>query len=83
MPIAATAIANVRIVTGIAVGLFFNGGGQSWVRRQVATRQSDVTVGIAGAFTTSESFSACSHRQRHCLAALVGAFSILWLWRSR
>jgi len=55
MPIITTGVANLLIVLaiGIAAGLFFNRYGQTWLRRQFATRHSDVTsalVGIAGAF---------------------------------
>jgi hypothetical protein len=57
MPIVTTAITTfiLLVIIGIAVGLFFNRGGRSWLGRQVAqaTGAGDVTyslVGISGSF---------------------------------
>ena len=91
MPIITTAVANVLIVLviGIAVGLFFNRGGQTWLKRQFTTRHSDLTnalVGIAGAFIgfhVGMIVGLLPSPLMLYVAAVVGAVLVLWLWRGR
>ena len=91
MPILTTGLANLLIVLaiGIAAGLLFNRYGQTWLRRQFATRQSDVTsalVGIAGAFIgfhVSVLLGLLPSPLMHYITAAVGAVVVLWLWRGR
>jgi uncharacterized membrane protein YeaQ/YmgE (transglycosylase-associated protein family) len=91
MPIITTALANLLIVLiiGIAVGLFFNRAGQTWLGRQFTTRQSDITsalVGIAGAFVgfhIGVVLGLLPSPLMLYVAALVGAALVVWLWRGR
>ena len=91
MPIITTGLANLLIVLaiGIAAGLLFNRYGQTWLRRQFTTRQSDVTsalVGIAGAFIgfhVSVLLGLLPSPLMHYIAAAIGAVLVLWLWRGR
>jgi len=91
MPIITTGLANLLIVLaiGIAAGLLFNRYGQTWLRRQFATRQSDVTsalVGIAGAFIgfhVSVLLGLLPSPLMHYITGAVGAVVVLWLWRGR
>jgi len=91
MPIITTGLANLLIVLaiGIAAGLLFNRYGQTWLRRQFATRQSDVTsalVGIAGAFIgfhVSVLLGLLPSPLMHYITAAIGAALVLWLWRGR
>jgi uncharacterized membrane protein YeaQ/YmgE (transglycosylase-associated protein family) len=77
------------LVIGIAVGLFFNLAGQTWLKRQFASRQSDLTsalVGIAGAFIGFHLGVILGLRPSPLmpyLAALIGAALVIWLWRGR
>lgn len=91
MPIITTGLANLLIVLaiGIAAGLLFNRYGQTWLRRQFATRQSDVTsalVGIAGAFIgfhVSVLLGLLPSPLMHYITGAIGAVLVLWLWRGR
>lgn len=91
MTILTTGLANLIIVLviGIAAGLIFVRHGQTWLRRQFVTRQSDVTsalVGIAGAFIgfhVGVVVRLLPSPLTHYIAAAVGAFLVLWLWRGR
>ena len=91
MPTITTGLANLLIVLaiGIAAGLFFNRYGQTWLRRQFATRQSDVTsalVGIAGAFIgfhVSVLLGLLPSPLMHYITGAIGAVLVLWLWRGR
>jgi uncharacterized membrane protein YeaQ/YmgE (transglycosylase-associated protein family) len=91
MPIITTAVANLLIVLviGIAAGLFFNRGGQTWLKRQFTTRHSDLTnalVGIAGAFIgfhVGVIVGLLPSPLMLYVAAVVGAVLVLWLWRGR
>ena len=91
MAILPTGLVNLLIVMaiGIAAGLFFNRQGQAWLRRQLVTRQSDVTsalVGIAGAFIgfhTGVILRLLPSPLLPYIAAAIGAIVVLWLWRGR
>jgi uncharacterized membrane protein YeaQ/YmgE (transglycosylase-associated protein family) len=91
MPILTTAVANLLIVLiiGIVAGLIFNRYGETWLRRQFTTRQSDVTsalVGIAGAFIgfhLAIIFGLLPSPLMLYIAAIVGAVLVLWAWRGR
>jgi len=91
MPIITTGVANLLIVLaiGIAAGLFFNRYGQTWLRRQFATRHSDVTsalVGIAGAFIgfhVGVIMRLLPAPLMNYVTAVIGALLVLWLWRGR
>jgi hypothetical protein len=91
MAIVTTAVANFLIVLaiGIAAGLVFNRYGQTWLRRQFVTRHSDMTsslVGIAGAFIgfhVGVILGLLPSPLMLYVAALVGAFLVLWAWRGR
>ena len=75
----------IVIVIGIIAGLIVNRYGRGWF----GTRASDMTaalVGIAGAFIGFHLGSAVGLVPvpiAEYLAAIVGAFVILWLWRNR
>lgn len=91
MPIVTTALGNFLIVLiiGIIAGLVFNRYAQTWLSRQLITRQSDVTtalVGVAGAFIgfhLGVIIGLLPTPLMLYIAALVGAFVVLWLWRGR
>jgi hypothetical protein len=91
MPIVTTALGNFLIVLiiGIIAGLVFNRYAQTWLSRQLITRQSDVTtalVGVAGAFIgfhLGVIIGLLPTPLILYIAALVGAFVVLWLWRGR
>ena len=91
MPFITTGVANFLIVLaiGIAAGLLFNRHGQTWLRRQFVTRQSDVTsalVGIAGAFIgfhIGVLLGLLPSALMHYITAAIGALLVLWLWRGR
>ena len=91
MPIITTGVANLAIMLaiGIAAGLFFNRYGQTWLRRQFATRHSDVTsalVGIAGAFIgfhTGVILGLLPAPLMNYITAAIGALLVLWLWRGQ
>jgi uncharacterized membrane protein YeaQ/YmgE (transglycosylase-associated protein family) len=91
MAIVTSAMASFLIVLaiGIAAGLAFNRYGQTWLRRQFVTRQSDVTsalVGIAGAFVgfhVGVILGLLPSPLMLYIAAVVGAFLVLWAWRGR
>lgn len=91
MPIITTAVANLLIVLviGIATGLAFNRYGQTWLRRQFVTRHSDVTstlVGVAGAFIgfhLGVILGLLPSPLMLYIAAVIGAFLVLWFWRGR
>lgn len=91
MPIITTGVANflIVVVIGVAAGLLFNRYGQTWLRRQFVTRQSDVTsalVGIAGAFIgfhVGVMLGLLPSPLMYYLTAAIGAFLVLWLWRGR
>jgi hypothetical protein len=91
MAIITTAVANFLIVLaiGIAAGLVFNRHGQTWLRRQFVTRQSDMTsalVGIAGAFIgfhLGVIVGLLPSPLMHYITAAIAAFLVLWFWRGR
>ena len=90
MPIATTAITNflIILVIGIVAGLVFNRYGHTWLARQLTTRQSDLTaalVGIAGAFIGFHLavIVGLPAPLMLYLAAIAGAFIVLWVWRGR
>jgi len=91
MPIMTTALAHFLIVLaiGIAAGLVFNRYGQTWLRRQFVTRQSDVTsalVGVAGAFIgfhLGVILGLLPSPLMLYIMAVIGAFLVLWFWRGR
>jgi len=89
MAIGSTALANLIIILiiGIVVGLVFTRLG--WLARLGATRSSDITsalVGIAGAFIgfhLGVILGLLPSPAMLYLAAVIGAFVVLWLWRGR
>ncbi len=90
MPILTTAITTfiLLVLIGIAVGIFMNRGGRSWLGRQVAdaTGIGDVTyalIGIAGSFMGFHIGVILELLPSVLLyiAAIVGAFLTLILWR--
>jgi hypothetical protein len=91
MAIITTGVANFLIVLaiGIGAGLVFNRYGQTWLRRQFVTRHSDVTsalVGIAGAFIgfhLGVILGLLPSPLMLYVAAAVGAFLVLLIWRGR
>jgi hypothetical protein len=91
MPVLTTGLANLLLVLaiGIAAGLLFNRYGQTWLRRQFVTRQSDATsalVGIAGAFTgfhVGVILQLLPSPLMYYVTAAIGALLVLWLWRGR
>jgi hypothetical protein len=91
MAIITTGMANFLIVLaiGIVTGLVFNRYGQTWLRRQFVTRHSDVTsslVGIAGAFIgfhVGVILGLLPSPLMLYVAAVVGAFLVLWAWGGR
>ena len=91
MAIGSTALAHFLIVLiiGIVVGLFFNRYARTWLSRLGNTTHSDITsalVGIAGAFIgfhLAVILGLLPTPLMLYLAAVVGAFIVLWLWRSR
>ena len=91
MPIITTGLANFVIVLAIGIvgGLLFNRYGQTWLRRQFATRHSDVTsalVGIAGAFIgfhVGVILGLLPSPVMLYIAAAIGALVVLWVWRRR
>ena len=91
MAIGSTALANFLIVLiiGIVIGLAFNRYARSWLARLGATRSSDITsalVGIAGSFIgfhLGVILGLLPSPLMLYLAAVAGAFLVLWLWRGR
>ena len=91
MAIGSTALAHFLIVLiiGIVVGLFFNRYARTWLSRLGNTTHSDVTsalVGIAGAFIgfhLAVVLGLLPTPLMLYLAAVLGAFIVLWLWRGR
>jgi hypothetical protein len=91
MALITTSVATFLIVLaiGIAAGLVFNRYGQTWLRRQFVTRHSDFTsslVGIAGAFIgfhVGVILGLLPSPLMLYVAAMVGAFLVLWAWRGR
>ena len=91
MTVITTSVANFLIVLaiGIAAGLVFNRYGQTWLRRQFVTRHGDVTsslVGIAGAFIgfhVGVILGLLPSILMSYIAAVVGAFLVLWAWGGR
>lgn len=91
MPLATSALMNLIIVLiiGIVAGLIFNRYGHNWLARQFVTRQSDLTaglVGIAGAFIgfhLAVVIGLVPSPIVLYIAAIFGAFAVLWLWRGR
>jgi hypothetical protein len=91
MAIVTTGLANLVIVLiiGVAAGMLFNRYGQTWLRRQLSTRHSDVTsalVGLAGAFIGFHAgvlLGLLPSPLMLYIAAAVGAGVVLWLWRGR
>jgi uncharacterized membrane protein YeaQ/YmgE (transglycosylase-associated protein family) len=79
----------IVLAIGIAAGLAFNRYGQTWLSRQFVTRHSDVTsslVGIAGAFIgfhIGALLGLPAPLLMLYIAAVVGAFLVLWAWRGR
>jgi uncharacterized membrane protein YeaQ/YmgE (transglycosylase-associated protein family) len=75
----------IVIVIGIIAGLLVNRYGRSWFGK----RASDITValiGIAGAFIgfhLGQVIGLVRFPAAGYLAAIAGAFVILWLWRNR
>ena len=91
MAIGSTALAHflIVVVIGIVVGLFFNRYARTWLSRLGNTTHSDVTsalVGIAGAFIgfhLAVILGLLPTPLMLYLAAVIGAFIVLWLWRGR
>lgn len=91
MPIVTTGLANLLILLaiGIAAGLLFNRYGQTWLRRQLVTRHSDLTsalVGIAGAFIgfhLGVILRLLPSPLMSYITGAIGAVAVLWLWRGR
>ena len=91
MAIVTTGLANLIIVLiiGVVAGMLFNRYGQTWLRRQLTTRHSDVTsalVGIAGSFVgfhIGVLLGLLPSPLMLFIAAAVGAGVVLWLWRGR
>ena len=91
MAIITTGVARLLVVLaiGIAAGLVFNRYGQTWLRRQFVTRHSDLTsalVGIAGAFIgfhVGVIAGLLPSPLTLYIAAVVGAFLVLWAWGGR
>jgi hypothetical protein len=91
MAIGSTALANfvIILIIGIVVGLAFNRYARSWLARLGATRSSDITsalVGIAGSFIgfhLGVILGLLPSPLMLYLAAVAGAFLVLWLWRGR
>jgi fucose permease len=91
MAVLTTGMANLLIVlaVGIAAGLAFNRYGQTWLRRQLATRHSDVTsslVGVAGAFIgfhVGVILGLLPSPLMQYITAAICAVLVLWLWRGR
>jgi hypothetical protein len=91
MAIGSTALANFLIVLiiGIAVGVAFNRYARSWLARFGTSTRSDTTsalVGIAGAFIgfhIGVVLGLLPSPLMLYLAAVVGAFIVLWVWRAR
>ena len=92
MPIVTTALLTflLLIAIGIAVGLFFNRYGRSWIGQKVAgaTGVGDVTyslVGIAGSFMGFHVAVILGLLPSVLLyvCAILGAALTLWLWRGR
>jgi len=91
MAIITTAVANLVIILiiGIVAGLLFNRYGQTWFRRQFATRHTDITsslVGIAGSFIgfhIGVILGLLPSPLMLYIAAAIGAVLVLWLWRGR
>ena len=92
MPIVTTAFVTflLLIAIGIAVGLFFNRYGRSWLGRHVAGSPGagDVTyslVGIAGSFMGFHLGVILELLPSLLLyvCAILGAALTLWLWRGR
>ncbi len=91
MAIGSTALAHflIVVVIGVAVGLFFNRYARTWLSRLGSTTHSDVTsalVGIAGAFIgfhLAVILGLLPTPLMLYLAAVIGAFIVLWLWRGR
>ena len=91
MAIGSTALAHflIVLVIGIVVGLFFNRYARTWLSRLGSTTHSDVTsalVGIAGAFIgfhLAVILGLLPTPLMLYLAAVIGAFIVLWLWRGR
>jgi uncharacterized membrane protein YeaQ/YmgE (transglycosylase-associated protein family) len=91
MPIVTNAMTNflIILVIGIVAGLVFNRYGHTWLARQLTTRQSDLTaalVGIAGAFIgfhLAVIVGLLPSPLMLYLAAIAGAFIVLWAWRGR
>lgn len=90
MPIVTTAIVTfiLLVLIGIAVGIFMNRGGRSWLGRQVAevTGIGDVTyalVGIAGSFMGFHVGVILGLLPTFLLyiVAIAGAFLTIILWR--
>ena len=78
----------IVLAIGIIAGLLFNRYGQDWLRRQFVTRQSDLTaalVGIAGAFIGFHLavILGLFAPILTYLAAIAGAFVVLWVWRGQ
>jgi uncharacterized membrane protein YeaQ/YmgE (transglycosylase-associated protein family) len=91
MAIGSAALANfliILIIGGVA-GLVFNRYARSWLARLGTTTHSDITsalVGIAGAFIgfhMSVIVGLLPSPLMHYIAAAIGAFVVLWLWRCR
>ena len=75
----------IVILIGIVAGLLINRYGRRWF----STRASDMTaalIGIAGAFIgfhLGQVIGLVPFPAAGYLAAIAGAFIVLWLWRNR
>ena len=92
MPVITTSLAILIIVTiiGIVAGLGLNRFGQGWWSRHVGSgTRSDITsalVGVAGSFMgfhIGVVLGLLPSPLMLYVAAIIGAFVVLWLWRGR
>jgi hypothetical protein len=91
MAIGSTALMNfvIILIIGIVAGIGFGRYARSWLSRFAVTAHSDLTralVGIAGAFIgfhLGVILGLGPTPLMLYLAAIVGAFVVLWLWRGR
>jgi len=91
MPVTTSPVLELAIVLviGVIVGIVMNRAGRSWLGRKFAgaTGVGDVTyslVGIAGAFIGYHVAGILALASPLIyVAAIIGAFVVIWLWRGR
>ena len=91
MPVTTSPVLELAIVLviGVIVGIVMNRAGRSWLGRKFAgaTGVGDVTyslVGIAGAFIGYHVAGILALASPLAyVAAIIGAFVVIWLWRGR